>query len=118
MNNRITKALLPAIVAVSSLGVGAAIVAAPAGAATKATTKTATAAKPAVTVTGTVTKVLAAKHTFWLKVGTKTDRVAYSVSTPFTKGSAATLAKGLPVTVSGSYVGKSTTLIKAKSIAA
>jgi hypothetical protein len=114
MNNKFVKAFLPAIVAVSSLGVGAAVVAAPAGAATKSAAVT----KPVVTLTGTVTKVLAAKHTFWFKVGAKTDRVAYSTKTTFTKGSAAALAKGLSVTVTGSYVGKSTSLVSAKSIAA
>jgi|GEM_PF-1040827 len=116
MNNKIAKIVLPAMVAVSSLGLGAAIVAAPAGAAAK-TAKTAVAAKT-VTLTGTVTKTLAAKSTFWLKVGAKTYRVAYSAKTPFTKGSAAALAKGLSVTVTGSFVGKSTSLVKASHIAA
>lgn len=121
MNNKIAKVLVPTMLAVSTLGMGVAIVAGPAGASTKTKTtiaKKAAVAKPAVTLTGTVTKVLATKDTFWFTVGTKTDRVAYSAKTPFTKGSAAVLAKGLSVTVTGSYVGKSTSLIKAKSIAA
>lgn len=126
MNNKFAKAILPAVVAVSSLGVGAALVAAPAGASTKAPiTKSAAAAKKApvaksapVTIAGTVTKVLAAKHTFWFTAGTKTYRAAYSSTTTFSKGSAAAIAKGLTVSVTGTYVGKSVTLIKATSIAA
>ncbi len=138
MNIKFAKAILPAVVAVSSLGVGAALVAAPAGASTKApATKSAAVAKKApatkkapvvkktaatksapVTIAGTVTKDLTAKDTFWFKAGTKTYRAAYSSTTKFTKGSAAAIVKGLAVTVTGTYVGKSVTLIKATSIAA
>jgi hypothetical protein len=132
MNYKIAKMILPAMVAVSSLGIGAAVVAGPAGASTTTTVvkkapvtkkapviKTATAAKGTpVTITGTVTKTLAAKDTFWLKVGVKTYRAAYSSSTKFTKGTASALVKGLSVSVTGTYVGKSVSLIKASSIAA
>lgn len=122
MNNKIMKTIVPALVAVSSLGAGAAI----AGASTTTTMKahapktTVTTAKKPVVVTlaGSVTKVLAAKDTFWMKSGVKTYRVAYSKTTTFSKGAAASLVKGLSVTVTGSYVGKSVSLIKATSIAA
>ena len=132
MNIKIAKVILPAMVAVSSLGLGAALVAVPAGASSTTTavkkapatkkapvTKKAPATKKAlVTITGTVTKTLPTKHTFWLKVGVKTYRAAYSSATTFSKGSASAIVKGLSVTVTGSYVGKSHSVIEASRIAA
>lgn len=113
MNKIFTKVVVPSMLALSTLGIGAVVATVPASAAS-------TTAKAAVTVTltGTISKGQPSKSNFWLKVGTKTDRVIYSSSTKFAKGTAKSLVKGATVTVTGSYVGKSTSVFKASSISA
>lgn len=114
MKKIFTKVIVPSMLAVSTLGVGAIVTTVPAGAASSK----ATVAKAAVTLTGTVTKAQAAKSTFWFTVGVKTYRVSYSTTTTFTKGTAAALVKGASVSVTGKYVGKSASVVKATSISA
>ena len=111
MKKIFTKVVVPSMLAMSTLGIGAIAATAPAGAASHA-------AKAPATLTGTVSKTQAAKSTFWLTVGTKTYRIIYSSSTKFTKGSATSLVKGTAVTAKGTYTGKSTTVLKATSISA
>lgn len=111
MNKIFTKVVVPSMLAMSTLGIGAVVATMPASAAS-------TTAKAPVTLAGTVSKAQASKHTFWFTIGTKTDRVIYSSSTKFTKGTSASLVKGTAVTVTGSYVGKSTSVFKATSISA
>lgn len=114
MNKIFTKVVVPSMLAMSTLGIGAVVATVPSSAATTAT-KT---AKAAVTLTGTVSKTQATHRNFWFTVGTKTYRVIYSSSTKFTKGTSVSLVKGTAVTVTGSYVGKSTSVFKATSISA
>jgi hypothetical protein len=116
MNNKIAKIILPAVLSVGTLG--AAALTATAGASTTTTVTHAKAAKGAVSLTGTVVKAQASKKVFWFKVGAKTYRASYSATTTFTKGTAASLVKGAAVTVTGSYVGKSSSVIVATSISA
>ena len=121
MNNKIAKILLPAVLSVGTLG--AAALTATAGASTtttsthaKAPTHT-TAAKGTVSLAGTVVKAEASKDVFWFKDGAKTFRADYKTA-KFAKGSAASLVKGAKVTVSGRYIGKSSSVIEATSISA
>jgi hypothetical protein len=111
MKKLVTKVVVPSMLALSTLGIGAAVSALPASAAS-------TAAKAPVTLTGKVLKAQATKDTFWLTVGTKTYRVVYSATTKFTKGSASLLVKGASVSATGTYAGKSTSVVKATSISA
>lgn len=111
MKQIFTKVVVPSMLALSTLGIGAVVATVPASAAS-------TTAKAPVTLTGTVTKAETAKSTFWLKVGTKTLRVIYSSSTKFKKGHGTSLVKGAVVTVTGTYAGKSTSVFKATSISA
>ena len=107
MKKILTKVALPAMLAVSTLGIGAVVATVPASAVT---------AKAPVTLKGTVTKAQASKSTFWFSVGTKSYRVSYSSMTKFTTLTSASLVKGKSVSVTGTYVGKSTSVIKATSI--
>ena len=102
--------VVPSMLAASTLGIGAIVATVPASAAATA--------KAPVTLTGAVTKAQAAKSTFWFKVGTKSYRVSYSTKTKFTKGTAKSIVKGTSVTVTGTYMGKSTSVLKATSISA
>ncbi len=111
MKKLVTKVVVPSMLALSTLGIGAAVSAIPASATTTAT-------KAPVTLTGKVLKAQATKHTFWLTVGTKTYRIVYGATTKFTKGSASLLVKGASVAATGTYVGKSKTVLKATSISA
>lgn len=113
MKKIFTKVVVPSMLALSTLGIGAVVATVPSG----ATTTTAK-SKAAVTLTGTVSRAQATKHTFWFKVGTKTYRVIYSSSTKFTKGTAKSLVKGAAVTATGTYAGKSTSVLKATKISA
>jgi len=111
MKKIFTKVVVPSMLAASTLGIGAVVATVPASAAS-------TTAKAPVTLTGTVSKTEAAKSTLWFTVGTKTYRASYSSSTKFTKGTSASLVKGASVTVTGSYAGKSASVLKASSISA
>lgn len=111
MKKLLTKVVVPSMLAMSTLGIGAVIATTPASAAAHVV-------KAQTTLTGTVSKAQSSKSTFWLTVGTKTYRVVYSSSTKFTKGTAASLVKGTAVSAKGSYAGKSTTVLKATSISA
>ncbi|HET9089616.1 MAG TPA: hypothetical protein VFN54_04870 [Acidimicrobiales bacterium] len=123
MNTKIAKIILPAVLSVGTLG--AAALTATAGAtttttATHAKTKTThpTATKSAVvTLRGAVVKTEASKDIFWFKDGAKTYRVDFKAA-KFTKGHAASITKGAIVTVTGHYVGKSTSVILATSVSA
>ena len=123
MNTKIAKIILPAVLSVGTLG--AAALTATAGAtttttATHAKTKTThpTATKSAVvTLRGAVVKTEASKDIFWFKDGAKTYRVDFKTA-KFTKGHAASITKGAVVTVTGHYVGKSTSVILATSVSA
>ncbi|HVA51932.1 MAG TPA: hypothetical protein VNF05_00310 [Acidimicrobiales bacterium] len=110
MKKIFTKVVVPSMLAVSTLGIGAVVATMPASAAATA--------KAPVTLSGTIAKAQAAKSTFWFKVGTKSYRVIYSSTTKFTKGTATSLVKGTAVKVTGKYVGKSTSVLKATSISA
>ena len=112
MNNKFAKVVLPAVLAVGSLGLGA-LATVPAGASTKAPHTTSATAS----LTGKVARSNVAKGMFWLKVGSKTYRVNFTSATKFTKGTSTSLVKGAAVTVSGKYVGKSS-VIAASSISA
>ncbi len=115
MNSKFAKVVLPAVLAVGSLGLGT-LATIPAGASTKAhhTTK----AVASVTLTGSVVRANITKGLVWFKVGAKTYRASFTSATKFTKGTSASLVKGASVTVTGKYVGKSKSVIVASSIAA
>lgn len=110
MKKTFAKVVIPTLLVAGSMGMGL-VATVPAGAAS-------TTAKAAPTLTGVIAKIQASKDVFWIKVGVKTYRVDYSATTKFTKGTAATLAKGKSVSVSGKYVGKSTVVVDALSIVA
>ena len=112
MNSKFAKVVLPAVLAFGSLGL-ATLATVPAGASTKAPH----AVKAAATLTGKVSRVNVAKGMFWFKVGAKTYRANFTAATKFSKGTSASLIKGATVTVSGTYVGKSS-VIAATSISA
>jgi len=109
MNRIFTKVIAPTLFVVGSLGMGAAVVAAPASAATKSAT---IAAK---TYSGSVKAVTKGKDVFTLKSGKTTYTVDYTKSTKFTKGSASNLKVGVPVSVTGKL---SKSVITATSIKA
>ena len=113
MNSKFAKVVLPVTLAVGALGLGA-VATIPAGAATKAPHVT----HATATLTGTVVRSNIAKGLVWFKVGTKTYRASFTSATKFTKGTSASLIKGASVTVTGKYVGKSTSVLVATSIAA
>lgn len=112
MNAKFAKVVLPAALAVGSLGLGA-IVTVPAGASTKVTH----AAAATTTLSGTVAKVSAAKKLFWLKSGSKTYVVNFKKAT-FSAGSAASLVKGASVSATGKLVGKNKLTVIATSVRA
>jgi hypothetical protein len=113
----LTKAALPALFVIGSLGAGAALVSAPAGAATKpAHTPSSASLEPAATYKGTVKTVKASDGIFTFKVGSKTY-VVFARDVKFTKGSAADIKVGASVTVKGSLV-KGKTMLHATSISA
>jgi hypothetical protein len=93
MTKIFTKVIAPALLVAGSLGLGAAVIAAPAGASAKAA-KTTVVAK---TYSGTVKTVNAAKSSFQLTVGTTVYNVHYTAKTKFTTGSAATIKVGTKV---------------------
>ena len=115
MKSKFAKVVLPTVIAIGSLGLGAVAVV-PAGATTKTHTKIA--APASVKLTGTVVKAEVAKGLVWLKVGAKTYRASFTKSTKFTKGTAHSLVKGASISVTGRYVGTSKALLAATSIAA
>ena len=118
MLNKYAKIALPVALAVSTLGMGVATIATPAGAATKAKAKAKVVTVKSETLTGTIVRTQAAKHVFWFKVTTKEYRAVYGVTTKFMAGSTASLVKGKTVTVTGTPMGKSGAVIKATSISA
>ena len=97
MTKIFTKVIAPAMLVVGSLGLGAAVIAAPAGASAK-TAKTTVAAKA---YSGTVKTANTAKGSFQLTVGTATYSVHYTAKTKFTKGAAANIKVGAAVSVTG-----------------
>ncbi len=115
MNSKFTKVVVPAVIAISSLGLGA-VATLPAGATTTTHAKVATAAS--VKLTGTVVKADIARGLVWLKVGAKTYRASFTKTTVFTKGTSHALVKGAVISVTGKYIGKSKALLAATSIAA
>lgn len=108
MKKTFVKVVVPTLLLTGSMGLGLAG-AVSSGAASAP-------AKAVSALTGVVAKTQAAKDVFWIKVGTKTYRIDYTKATKFTKGTAATLAKGKSVTVSGKYAGKSTVVVDALTI--
>jgi len=103
---------------VGSLGIGTAIIAAPAGAASRPTHKPpAGAISASATYKGTIKTADAAKTIFTLKVGSKTYTVFYRGAVKFTKGSAASLKVGATVSVTGNLI-KTKSLVHASSISA
>jgi cytochrome c-type biogenesis protein CcmE len=117
MRKFITKAMIPALFAVGSLGLGAAFLAAPAGATTPPKHAPAGAISASATYKGTIKTTDAAKTIFTLKDGSKTYTVFYRGAVKFTKGSAASLKVGTTVSVTGNLV-KSKSLLHATSIKA
>ena len=117
MKKTFMKFVVPTMLVASSLGMGAVVATVPAGASSK-TTIVKSHAQSHETLTGKVIKTDVAKKMFWFKVGTKTYRADYTATTPFTKGTASSLVKGLSVTVVGTALGKSHTVLRATSIAA
>ena len=115
MKNTMAKAILPMALTIGSLGLGVAATA-PAGAASKPT-HTKTHAVAPTTVTGKVSRVDAAKTTFWLTVGSKTYIVNYKKAT-FSAGSASKLVKGAAVSATGRLAGKNKNVIVATSVKA
>ncbi len=115
MKNTMAKAILPVALTIGSLGLGVAATA-PAGAASKPT-HTKTHAVAATTVTGKISRVDAAKTTFWLTVGSKTYIVNYKKAT-FSAGSAAKLVKGAAVSATGRLAGKNKNVVVATSVKA
>ena len=110
MKNTFAKVVVPTLLVAGSMGMGL-VATVPSGAAS-------TKVNAVPRLTGVIAKIQSSKDVFWIKVGTKTYRVVYSASTKFTKGTAATLAKGKSVSVLGKYVGKSTVVVDALSIVA
>ena len=80
-----------------------------------ATAATAAAVAAPTTYNGTIVKVQSSRYVFWFNVGPKIYKVKYS-SKAFVVGSASMLVKGLPVSVTGSFVGNSTTILKASGV--
>ena len=56
------------------------------------------------------------KYLFWFSAGDRHLRVRYYSTTTFSAGSNAMLAKGLDVSVVGTFAGTSTSMLKAASI--
>ncbi|MHB1088468.1 MAG: hypothetical protein ACYC19_06870 [Acidimicrobiales bacterium] len=110
MKKSIAKVFVPVLLIAGSTGMGLA--------GTTFASAASAPAKAAPKLTGVIAKIEASKDVFWIKVGAKTYRVDYSKATKFTKGTAATLAKGKSVSVTGKYVGKSTTVVNALGIVA
>ena len=109
MNRIFTKAIAPTLFVVGSLGMGVAVVAAPASAATKSATVT------AKTYSGSVKAVTKGKDVFTLTSGTTTYTVDFTKGTKFTTGSASSLKAGVAVSVTGKL---SKSIISATSIKA
>ena len=109
MKKILTKAMIPALLVVGSLGVGATVVTVPAFASTK------TAAVAAKTYSGTVKTANTVKDSFTLTVGTTTYTVHYSAKTTFSKGTAANIKVGAAVSATGKL---HKTLISATSVSA
>lgn len=102
---------VPASLVVGSLGLSFTSAAA---SISSAPTVAASAMAP-VTIAGTVVKVQISQYVFWLAVGNKIYKVRYSPSS-FVRGSAAALAKEVSVSVRGSFVGRSSTIVRAAGI--
>jgi hypothetical protein len=118
MRKYITKAVVPALLVVGSLGLGTAfIAAAPAGATTPPKHAPAGAISASATYKGTIKSTTASKSIFTLKVGSKTYTVFYRGAVKFTKGSAASLKVGTTVSVTGNLI-KTKSLVHATSISA
>jgi hypothetical protein len=94
-----TKFVAPTMLVIGSLGLSAAVVSAPAGAASKGAAKHTAVAL--TTYSGTVKTANVAKRTFTLTSGTVTYTVHFSSKTKFTAGSAAKIVAGAKVTVMG-----------------
>ena len=91
------RVVTPAALVIGSLGFGAALLSAPAGASTHATAKTG--AVTAKTYSGVVKSANMAKGTFTLASGTTRYNVHFATSTKFTKDTAADIKVGTTVTV-------------------
>jgi hypothetical protein len=113
MKNLVGKVVIPASLVAASFGLSMGSTTLPASATTVVHE---TSASAPVTLTGTILKLDRSKYLFWFSVGERHLRVRYYSTTTFSGGSNAMLAKGLDVSVVGTYAGTSTTLLKAASI--
>lgn len=113
MKYLIGKVVVPASLVAASLGLSLASTTVPASA---STAPYETPADSPVTLSGTILKLDRSKYLFWFSAGDRHLRVRYYSTTSFSGGSSAMLAKGLDVSVVGTYAGTSTTLLKATNI--
>lgn len=113
MKYLIGKVVIPASLVAASLGLSLGSTTVLAGASTALHE---TPASSSVTLSGTILKLDRSKFLFWFSAGDRHLRVRYYSTTSFSGGSSAMLAKGLDVSVVGSYAGAATTLLKAASI--
>ena len=113
MKNLVGKVVIPASLVVASLGLSMGSATLPASATTAPHESSASAS---VTLNGTILKLDRSKYLFWLSVGERHLRVRYYSTTTFSAGSNAMLAKGLDVSVVGTFAGTSTSMLKAASI--
>ncbi|MGB8197399.1 MAG: hypothetical protein WCF25_10380 [Acidimicrobiales bacterium] len=106
MRKLITRVVVPTLLATSTLGLGVAVLSAPAGATTAVAAKS---------YAGKVKTTDVKKDTFTLTSGTKTYTVVYTAKTKWAAGTSADLKAGVAVSVTGTIA---KTVIHASSIKA
>jgi len=112
MKKTLGRIALPASLVVGSLGVGLG----GADAASQTAPSAVVSVGTPVTLRGTVVKAQDSKMVFWFSHGTKIYKVRYSLRS-FVEGSSSNLTRGVPVSVTGTFVGHSTTIVRASGVA-